>query len=727
MRLEIFPTFASVYSRGAMSIAAIFIISLASVMINAQTTSSRAKLIGNNIAVFYPKGFEAGLTLPSLALQSEPVETDDVPADWTLRPVFREFSGRQIAELYAGRNVSLYGTGEVTGPLQRNGKEIKLWNTDNFMYQYDSTRLYQSHPWVMGVRANGTAFGIIADHSYPQRIVLHDTIRFESEGPAFRMIVMERNSPQEVMAALGQLTGNMPLPPIWALGYQQCRWSYKTADRVREVAAEFRTRKIPCDVIWMDIDYMDGFRIFTFDKTAFPDPRKLNADLHKINFKAVWMIDPGVKVDTAYKVYKSGTKDHHWVLNADGHPYEGDVWPGPCHFPDFTRPETQKWWAQWYHDYMATGIDGVWNDMNEPAVFNGPDKTMPLTNYHRGGGTLPPGLHNRYHNVYGLLMVRSSREGLLNATPNKRPFILSRSNFLGGHRYAATWTGDNAATWEHLKLSIPMSLTLSLSGQPFNGPDIGGFALNPSPDLFAHWIALGAFYPFSRGHACEGTIDKEPWAFGPEVETVARTAMNRRYRLLPYLYTLFYEASQTNLPVMRPVFFADSKDTSLREEQQAFLLGNDLLVVPRWAKNAALPKHFSRVVTLAGELPTDKYQPVLYQKDGSIIPLTHIIQSTADYDAAKLELLLSPDADGKATGTVYIDGGDGFDYQKGDCALLQLEAQMANHTIDIAVTRTAGNRETDINQYRVFVNANGQMTEARVTEVSANRLTAVVE
>jgi alpha-glucosidase len=680
----------------------LIIIYLCTMSVTAQTYTN--SLIGNDVAIFYPPKFDAESTLPSLALQAEPSTIGNIPENWRMTPVFRTFNDKQIAEFYAGPNVSLYGTGEVTGPLLRNGHEVVLWNTDNFNYKYDSLRLYQSHPWVMGVRADGSCFGILADHTYKQRIVLRDTIRFESEGPAFRVIVVERKSPQELMAALGELTGNMALPPLWALGYQQCRWSYETADRVKEIADGFRSRQIPCDVIWMDIDYMDGFRVFTFDKKKFPDPKSLNDYLHNKNFKSVWMIDPGVKIDSTYSVYKSGTKGNHWVMDAKGKPFGGDVWPGPCRFPDFTRPETQKWWAGLYNDYIATGIDGVWNDMNEPAVFKGADLTMPVDNQHRGGGVLPAGPHSRYHNVYGMLMVRSSREGLMAINPKKRPFILSRSNYLGGQRYAATWTGDNASTWAHLKLSVPMSLSLSLSGQPFNGPDIGGFSENPSPELFAHWIALGAFYPFSRGHACQGTIDKEPWAFGPEVESVSRIALNRRYRLLPYLYTLFSEASKTNMPIMRPVFFADPTDASLRAEEQAFLLGSDLLVVPQWAKNVALPKGFDRYLSLMGEKPDDKYQPRLYQRNGSIVPVGKAIQSTVEYKLDTLELFVSPNSNGIATGTLYADHGDGYDYQKGKFAILTFEVKIAKNTAKVDIAQKSGEFPSQMINYKIILN-----------------------
>lgn len=250
------------------------------------------------------------------------------------------------------------------------------------------------------------------------------------------------------------------MPPLWALGFHQCRFTYTPDSRVKEVIDEFRARRIPCDVIWMDIDYMNGFRIFTFDKKNFPDPTGLNDYIHSKDFKAVYMIDPGVKIDKKYFVYRQGTKGDHWVKKSDGKTFVGKVWPGNCVFPDFTNPATREWWGSLYKDFIATGIDGVWNDMNEPSVFDSPNKTMPIDNIHMGGGALPRDIHLRYHNVYGMLMVESSRQGILNANPDKRPFVLSRANFLGGQRYGATWTGDNASTWQYLRMSIPMSLNL---------------------------------------------------------------------------------------------------------------------------------------------------------------------------------------------------------------------------------------------------------------------------
>ena len=667
--------------------------------------SSADKLIGKNVSVFYPANYNAKAHQPSFALLKEPKVIGEVPTNWKLKPDFYSKDGKTVAVLPIASGTSLYGTGEVTGSLLRNGKTVKLWNTDNFKYALDEgKRLYQSHPWVLGVNKDGTAFGVIADNTWKQEIGLSDSIRFISEGPAFRLIIIQRGSPQEVVKALANLVGKMEMPPLWALGYQQCRYSYVPDTRIKGIADTLRMKKLPCDVIWMDIDYMDKFKVFTFDKVKIPDPKGVNDYLHSKGFHSVWMIDPGIKKEKGYSVYDSGSKGNHWVQAADGNEFNGTVWPGSCAFPDFTRPKTRTWWGGLYKDYMATGIDGVWNDMNEPSVFDGPDGTMPIGNIHRGGGDLQPDIHLRYHNVYGMLMVKASRDGILKVNPDKRPFVLSRSGYLGSNRYAATWTGDNCSTEEHMKMAISMTLNLGLSGQPFNGPDMGGFALNATGDLFGQWIAFGTFFPFMRGHATNDVNNKEPWAFGIEIENVSRTALNRRYQLLPYMYSLFHEAAETGLPIMRPVFFADTKDTLLRKEDQVFLLGNDLLITPKWAVNPALPGGIWRTFTFAGEpAVSDKYQADVKIKGGAIIPMSKIIQNTTEYRTDSLTLVVSLDKNGKAKGTMYEDAGEGFQYKEGEYLISDFNAEQVGQTVKVVIAPKAGILNTTDRMYKVVV------------------------
>lgn len=663
--------------------------------------SQSSFLAGDGIAVFFPADFDPTQTLPSLAIEKDLKPQKDVPSGWRIVPEFKTEDGKSIAEISCGPDVDLYGTGEVTGSFRRNDTEIELWNTDNYCYEKaGGKRLYQSHPWIIGLREDGSAFGIIADNTWKQSFDLKDPITIVSDGPPFRIIVIERESPQELVQTLAELTGKIELPPLWALGYQQSRYSYYPDSRVKEVASEFRKRNIPCDVIWMDIDYMQEFKVFTFSPGYFPDPAGLNDYLHSIDFKSVWMIDPGVKKEKGYKVYEQGTAGDHWVQTGSNTVFTGDVWPGECVFPDFTTPETREWWGTLYTDFIRTGIDGVWNDMNEPSVFNGPDGTMPEDNMHRGGGDLQPGPHLRYHNVYGMLMVKASRDGILKVNPGKRPFILSRSNFLGGQEYAATWTGDNVSSWEHFKMATPMVLNLGLSGQPFSGPDLGGYKGMPDATLFANWIAVGSFYPFCRNHTEKGSGGQEPWAFGKEAEDVSRTALERRYKLLPYLYTLFRESSQTGLPVMRPVFFADVTDTTLRSEEEAFMWGDDLLIIPQWSEDPGLPGGIWRSVSLLDDdAENDGYQPELKQRGGSIIPVGPVIQSTAEFRTDSLTLLVCLDKDSTATGSLYVDKGEGFDYRNGDFEEDFFRAGKSGENKITVTCETTGKRQTQEQRY----------------------------
>ena len=646
----------------------------------------------SNITIHYPPNYNPKAHSPSFAILNEPNELLNKPDSNKVNVIFSNMEDRELAQVIIGENVDLYGTGEVMGDLIRNGKNVKLWNTDNYSYGKDhGQRLYQSHPWVLGVREDGTSFGVIADNTWKMEISLGERISFFSEGPAFRVIVIEKESPQEVMKELGNLTGKIALPPLWSLGFHQCRYSYYPDSRVKSIADTMRIKNIPCDVIWMDIDYMQDFRIFTFDSTNFPDPKETNDYLHKNNFKSVWMIDPGVKAEKGYFIFDSGDSLDAWVKTKNDTVFVGKVWPGDCVFPDFTQNKVTKWWGSLYKDFMRTGVDGVWNDMNEPAVFETSDWTMGDSNRHKGGKDLPNDIHLRYHNVYGMMMVEASRNGIQKVNPKKRPFVLTRSNFLGGHRFAATWTGDNNSSMDHLKQSIPMSLNLSLSGQPFNGPDIGGFAGNSTSELYAHWIAVGAFYPFSRAHATKGSINQEPWSFGKEVEQVSKEALMRRYRLLPYLYTLFWESSNTGMPVMRPLFFHDPKANYLRKEQGNFLIGSDLLVVPKWNKEGSIPSGNWRNISINGENSLNhKYHPDLKIRPGAIIPICSPIQSTSEFSLDTLTLLISLDSNFKAKGLLYTDSGEGYEYQNGEFSLVEFNAEKINSQINILISNIDG-------------------------------------
>ena len=325
-----------------------------------------------DVAVFYPAQYDAAAHSPSPIFIRELAPQGPVSSLWKLRPAFSTEDGKSVVRIKVDADADLYGGGEVWGPLRRNGKTIEFWNVDTPCYGVDDgTHLYQSHPWVLGLRSDGTSFGIIADNTWQAWMTTDTEIVFRSMGPAFRMVIIEKNSPQEVMQELVNLTGTMEMPPLWSLGYQQCRYSYHPDTRVKEIADTLRYHKIPSDVIWMDIHYMDQYKIFTFHPQEFSQPKALNDYLHSKNFKSVYMIDPGVKVQKGYWVDDELMANGYAVRDEEGNAYVGKVWPGDCHFPDFTRPEVRSWWSTLYPPFMAQGVDGIWNDMNEPAVFDG--------------------------------------------------------------------------------------------------------------------------------------------------------------------------------------------------------------------------------------------------------------------------------------------------------------------------------------------------------------------
>ncbi|XP_021768357.1 uncharacterized protein LOC110732689 isoform X1 [Chenopodium quinoa] len=634
------------------------------------------------------------LSFVNSKVRDTPLMSDKLPF---YIPTFECTLGQQVVQLQLPVGTSFYGTGEVSGQLERTGKRVFTWNTDAWGYGPGTTSLYQSHPWVLAVLPNGETLGVLADTTQRCEIDLRkeSTIKFVAPSSYPVITFGPFSSPTQVLVSLSHAIGAVFMPPKWSLGYHQCRWSYDTDKQVLEVAKTFRKKDIPCDVIWMDIDYMDGFRCFTFDGERFSDPNSLVNDLHLNGFKAIWMLDPGIKHEKGYFVYDSGTKNDVWIKTADGKPFLGEVWPGPCVFPDFTHSKARLWWADLVKDFISNGVDGIWNDMNEPAIFKVVTKTMPESNIHDGDPELGGSQnHSYYHNVYGMLMARSTYEGMRLAKEDKRPFVLTRAGFIGSQRYAATWTGDNLSTWEHLHMSVPMVLQLSLSGQPLSGPDIGGFAGNATPKLFGRWMGIGAMFPFCRGHSEKSTDDHEPWAFGEECEEVCRLALKRRYRLIPHIYTLFYLAHTRGTPVASPAFFADPKDIHLRTVENSFLLGPLLIHTSTLQDQGTdqiqpvLPKGIWLKFDFNDSHPD---LPLLYLRGGSVIPLVpphqHVGEAKPTDD---LTLLVALDENGKAEGVLFEDDGDGYEFTRGNYLLTYYTAELHSSVVTIKVSKTEG-------------------------------------
>ncbi|CAN8270486.1 unnamed protein product [Cochlearia groenlandica] len=630
-----------------------------------------------------------------------PITSHSVPA---YIPSCLCLQDQQVVTFEFSPGTSFYGTGEVSGQLERTGKRVFTWNTDAWGYGPGTTSLYQSHPWVLVVLPSGETLGVLADTTRKCEIDLRKEGRIRIISAASYPIVTfgPFSSPTAVLESLSHAVGTVFMPPKWALGYHQCRWSYMSDKQVAEIAKTFRDKKIPADVIWMDIDYMDGFRCFTFDKESFPNPSALAKSLHESGFKAIWMLDPGIKQEEGYYVYDSGSKNDVWVRRADGKPFIGEVWPGPCGFPDYTNSKTRSWWANLVKDFVSNGVDGIWNDMNEPAVFKVVTKTMPEDNIHHGDDELG-GVqnHSHYHNacilstqVYGMLMARSTYEGMELADKNKRPFVLTRAGFMGSQRYAATWTGDNLSNWEHLHMSISMVLQLGISGQPLSGPDIGGFAGNATPRLFGRWMGVGAMFPFCRGHSEAGTDDHEPWSFGKECEEVCRAALKRRYQFLPHFYTLFYVAHTTGAPVAAPIFFADPKDSRLRTVENAFLLGPLLIYASTLSTQGSheLQHILPRGTWLRFDFEDSHPDlPTLYLQGGAIISLAPPHLHVGEFNLSDdLSLLVSLDENGKAVGLLFEDDRDGYGYTKGKFLITHYIAERHSSTVTVKVSKTEG-------------------------------------
>ncbi len=643
-----------------------------------------------------------------------------------LRLVVRDLAGNVISADAVGRPTEFrvggfsihkampsdehyFGLGDKAGTFDRRNQAYTLWNTD-IGTQESIDPIYKSIPFFLAI-GGGRNYGIFLDNTWRSWFDFgkqaRDTYSFGAEGGPLNYYLICGSNPKQVVEGYAYLTGTHPLPPLWTLGFQQSRYSYTPESQIREIADRFRADKIPGDVLYLDIDYQDRNRPFTVNPQTFPNFPGLVSDLRKQHFHLVLITDLHIAhaANQGYAPYDTGEAGNHFVKKSDGSEFVGIVWPGPAVFPDFTRSKTRDWWGGLYKEFAQNGIAGFWNDMNEPAVFDGPGKTMPLDNIHRieePGFATRNATHAEIHNIVGLENARATYDGLLKLRPNERPFVLTRATFAGGQRYGFTWTGDNSSTWNHLRLATQQLLNLGLSGISFVGDDIGGFNGSPPPDLLTRWIEVGAFNPMYRDHTTKGSLMQEVWVHGPEQEAIRRRYIETRYRLLPYIYTLADESTRTGLPMVRPIFLEFPEiftppSNGFNNLDTEFLLGPSLLVAPQpfaemlddyvvsfpkgqwydfWTGlKTTPPPPEPTIVDIANAGPgavfpaPAKIHPVLdtlpvYVRGGSILPLQPLIQSTDETPSGPLELRVYPGQ--PCTGSLYLDDGHTFGYQHGE-------------------------------------------------------------
>ena len=610
---------------------------------------------------------------------------------------------------------SLFGLGETTGTFNKRGLIREFWNIDVLGHAsaiHPSLRsLYVSIPFAISLR-NGRAAGLFWDNPARQTWDLGQTklsewqMRAASGEVDLYLFLGPRVS--DVVARYTELTGRIPLPPRWALGYQQCRYSYETRARVEEIAREFRRRKIPCDVLYLDIHHMNGYRVFTFGK-SFPRPAQMISKLAKQGFKVVTIVDPGVKNDPKFGVLKRGLAAKAFVKAPGGKKdLLGKVWPGVSRFPDFLNAHTREWWGREQSVFSKLGVAGFWNDMNEPSNFASPSKTLPENSVHKTDfGKMK---HAEAHNLYGMQMARASREGALAHAPNVRPFVITRAGYSGVQRHAMVWTGDNSSVWEHLADSVQMYLNLSVSGLPFCGGDVGGFLDNTTPELLTRWTQMATFVPFFRNHSNIGTIDQEPWAFGKQTEAICRHFIELRYQLLPYFYSLFAEARRTGAPIMRPMFWHYQNDLTAVAVGDQFMLGRDLLIAPVMrqgssARGVYLPRGewfcfwtgniFTGGQHIVAQAPLETIP--LFVRAGAIIPMSAVQQYVGETETGVINLHIWPGTRGGLNW--YEDDGATMAYESG----VTLERKISFNGRRLTLGKTRGGFDSKVKTWRVIL------------------------
>jgi alpha-glucosidase len=565
------------------------------------------------------------------------------------------------------------GLGEKTGPLNRRGCSYVNWNTDAPFHGVDTDPLYKTFPFFIGLHS-GLAYGLFFDNTHKSYFDFGATTDeqmswFGADGGEMNYYFFGAQTVAGIIEDYTWLTGRMEMPPLWSLGYQQCRWSYMSAAEVLDIAQKFREKQIPADVIYCDIDYMDGYKIFSWNKETFSDPKAMMEKLKSMGFHLVTIVDPGIKIEEGYKQYDEGVKKNYFATYPNGEKYVANVWPGRCHFPNFFDPAVRKWWGAAFTALTEPGVDGFWNDMNEPAAWG---QNMPwLVKF---------GEHymSEVRNVYGMEMARATYDGTRKLLGNKRPFVLTRAAYSGTQRYSAIWTGDNSAYDAHMLLGQRLVNSLGITGMSLTGVDIGGFMGDPTPALMVRWNSLGVYIPMFRNHAALGTKMREPWEWGKENEAIIKKDIEQRYKLLPYIYSSFYQSHQSGLPISRTLAIGYTDDENVYDVkyQNQFLFGDAILVAPvestKLSEDVYLPKgdwyRLSTGEKFEGGTVVNADAPLtdlpVFIKAGAIIPMQSVVQNTTEKGDGILQLHIW-NGDSANEFVYYEDDGISYDYQKG--------------------------------------------------------------
>ncbi|MGC4114829.1 MAG: glycoside hydrolase family 31 protein [Myxococcales bacterium] len=577
-----------------------------------------------------------------------------------------------------------YGFGEKTGPLDKRGRSMTFFNTDPFDDRYggwapEADPLYLSIPFFIGLREK-VAYGLFTDN--PAKLLFDmaaaspTAYRISAAAGPVDQYLLAGPSMAEVVRRFAFLTGRMPLPPRWALGYHQSRWGYFPDSEVVEICAQLRRRGIPADGLYLDIQHQDGYRQLTWDKKGFANPREFLESLEAMGFKASVIVDPCIKVNPQWEVYKDGLRKGYYLKTADGTAHVDEVWPGHSVFPDFTNPDVRAWWAGLMRQETDLGVRGIWLDMNEPATFRKDrGRTLPDSLAARGEGR--PATFGEVHNAWALQEAKATFEGMKAAQPARRPFLLTRAGYAGIQRYSAVWTGDCPSSWQALQQTLPMLLNLGLSGVPFVGSDVGGFSGKATSDLYARWMQVGALSPFFRVHTSMKGNRQEPWQFGPHVEGLSRSIIAERYKLLAYLYSLAHHASLTGEPILRPLVYAFQDDPATHALGDQALLGPFLMAAPVMEKGATtrrvyLPAgrwfDFWSGTALEGPASVDLEVSLgslpLFVRAGAILPTVEPLAWSDSEPHRSLYFDLYP-SELESTFALYEDDGDGFAHEDG--------------------------------------------------------------